>query len=178
MSRPDPTEKSRWQKIRRRGPRLLMELALVVVAILVLEAFLTRDAARGTAPPLEAHTITGEAFSLADWQGQAGVVHFWATWCGICDLEQGMIDRLAEGYPVITVAMQSGSAAEVASYLSEQGVDYPVINDPDGALAAAYGVRAVPASFVLNPKGEVRFVTRGYTSGLGLRARLWLARVF
>ena len=166
---------SSW--LRRRGPRLLLELVVVLVILLALEAFLTRNAARGPAPPFEAVTLAGESIALKDLAGQPAVIHFWATWCPVCELEQGMVNRLAEAYPVITVAMQSGSAEEVTAYMRDQGVNYPVINDPDGALSAHYGVRAVPASFILDAKGEVRFVTRGYTTGLGLRVRLWLAGV-
>ena len=164
--------------IRRRGPRLLVELLVILLLLLAFERFLTRDALRGPAPAFELTTIQGEAFSLEQWHGQAGVLHFWATWCAICELEQGMIHRLAQRYPVMTVAMQSGSPDEVAEYLRELGVDYGVINDPDGILARHYGVRAVPASFIIDPQGEIRFVTRGYTTGLGLRVRLWLAGVF
>ena len=164
--------------LRRRGPRLLLELGVVLIILLALEAYLVRDAASGPAPHIEDVTLKGEPFNLTDLQGQPGVIHFWATWCPVCELEQGMIDGLAAGYPVITIAMQSGSPAEVSEYLRQQGVDYPVINDPDGLLSAQYGVKAVPASFVLDGKGEIRFVTRGYTTGLGLRVRLWLARVF
>lgn len=164
--------------LRQRGPRLLVELLVLALVLLALERFLTRDAPRGPAPAFELQTIQGEQFSLQQWQGQAGVLHFWATWCAICELEQGMIHRLAQRYPVMTVAMQSGSSDEVTEYLRAQGVDYGVINDPDGLLASHYGVRAVPASFVIDPQGEIRFVTRGYTSGLGLRVRLWLAGIF
>ncbi|MBE0510089.1 MAG: protein disulfide oxidoreductase, partial [Gammaproteobacteria bacterium] len=164
-----------WQGLRRRAPGLLLQLLLLLLAVWALEAWMTRDAARGPAPAIVAQTLDGQSFTLSALEGQAAVVHFWAVWCPVCELEQGMIDRLASAYPVITVAMQSGSEAEVAAYLREQGVDYPVINDPDGALAALYGVRAVPASFVLDAQGQVRFVTRGYTSGWGMRLRLWLA---
>lgn len=166
-----------WQGLRRRAPGLLLQLLLLLLVVWALEAYMTRDAARGPAPAVLAQTLDGQVFSLGDFHGQAAVVHFWAVWCPVCELEQGMIDRLARAYPVVTVAMQSGTEAEVAAYLREQGVDYPVINDPDGALAALYGVRAVPASFVLDPQGEVRFVTRGYTSGWGMRLRLWLAGI-
>jgi alkyl hydroperoxide reductase subunit AhpC len=53
-----------------------------------------------------------------------------------------------------------------------------VVNDPEGALSRRYGVSAVPVTFVIDAGGKVRFVTRGYTSGLGLRLRLWLAGLF
>ena len=169
----------RWTRftvwLRRRGPRLLLELLAVVVLLVVLEAFLTRDAVRGEAPAIEGYTLSGEHFSLEARRGETVLVYFWASWCPICELQHGTIEALSQGQQVITVAMQSGSADAVRAYLHEQGADYPVINDPEGVLSAQYGVRAVPASFVVDRQGQVRFVTRGYTSGLGLRVRLWWA---
>lgn len=166
------------KRIKKHLPKLLLELAVLLVFVVALEAFLTRDAVSGKAPAFEGVTIGGEPFALASLEGSPAVVHFWATWCPVCNLEQGMIDSLASDYPVITVAMQSGEAQEVLAYLQEQGVDYPVVNDPQGQLSSRYGVTGVPASFVLDDKGEVRFVTRGYTSGPGMRLRLWLAGMF
>ena len=166
------------EKIRKRLPRWLLELTLLVVFVTALEAFLTRDAVRGKAPPFQGVTLSGDSFSLASLLGQPAVVHVWATWCPVCNIEQGMIDSLADNYPVITIAMQSGEAARVQASLKEQGVDYPVVNDPEGELARRYGVTGVPTSFVLDGSGEVRFVTRGYTSGPGMWLRLWLAGLF
>lgn len=162
-------------RLKKRLPRLLLELAVLAVLVVALEAFLTRNAVSGKAPSLSGATLKGETFSLASLKGKPSVVHFWATWCPVCELEQGMVNSLAEDYPVITVAMQSGKGEEVAAYLKQQGVSYPVLNDQAGAIAQRYGVTGVPASFVLDADGEVRFVTRGYTSGLGMRLRLWLA---
>lgn len=162
-------------KLKQRLPKLLLELALLLVLVIALEAFLTRHAVSGKAPPFEGVTLSGEHFDLNSFQGQPAVIHFWATWCPVCSLEHGMIDNLAQGYPVMTIAMQSGEAEEVLAALQAEGVDYPVINDPQGTLARLYGVSGVPASFVLDSQGEVRFVTRGYTSGWGMRMRLWLA---
>ncbi|MGM0593795.1 MAG: protein disulfide oxidoreductase [Pseudomonadota bacterium] len=164
-------------KWRKKLPKLLLELLVFLLLLLALEAFLTRDAVSGRAPLFTAETIQGEAFDLRQLRGQPSVIHFWATWCPVCELEQGTIDSLAADYPFISVAMQSGEPAEVVAYLDEQGVDYPVVNDPDGVMARRYGVSGVPATFILDAGGEVRFVTRGYTSGLGLRLRLWWAGV-
>ena len=76
---------------------------------------------------------------------------------------------------MITVALKSGNDAAVAQYMKRQGLDFPVLNDPDGLISDAWGVHAVPASFVLEREGKIRFVEFGYTTGIGLRARLWLA---
>ena len=86
------------------------------------------------------------------------------------------INSIAQDHPnTITVAMQSGSDAKVTRHLVAQGLRFPVVNDADGRLAAAWGVHAVPASFIIGPDGQIRFVEVGYTTGLGLRLRLWLA---
>ncbi|MES0327523.1 MAG: redoxin domain-containing protein, partial [Gammaproteobacteria bacterium] len=101
-----------------------------------------------------------------------------ATWCAVCELEQGILNTIANDLPIITIAMQSGAPEEVLVYLEQQGVSYPVVNDPYGAISKQYGVTGTPASFILDNEGQVRFATHGYTTGLGLRIRLWLAGLF
>ncbi|WP_303903250.1 protein disulfide oxidoreductase [Thiohalomonas denitrificans] len=161
--------------LKRRGPRLLGELLLLLVIILAAEWFMTRDAARGTAPAFSAQTVAGESFDLRQFQGQPALIYFWATWCPVCNAEKGTIDTLAEEYPVITVAMQSGEADAVRDHLKEAGVSFPAIADPNGRLSRDYGVTGVPAFFILDSRGDVAFVARGYTTGAGLRLRLMLA---
>ena len=156
----------------------VVQLGIVLLLVLAAEAFMTRGSVGMTAPAIDATTLSGEHFSLEQFRGKPAVVHFWASWCPVCELEQGMIDSTADELAMITVAMQSGSAREVTSYLGEQGVDYAVVNDEHGRLARQYGVKAVPASFILDSEGRVRFATRGYTTGWGLRIRLWLAGLF
>jgi len=165
-------------RIKKHLPKLLLELVVLLVFMIALEAYLTRDAVSGKAPAISATMISGQSFTLDSLRGKPAVVYFWATWCPVCNLEQGMVDSLANDYPVITVAMQSGEDKEVVEYLKEKGVNYPVVNDPKGEIARRYGVSGVPASFVLDGNGDVRFVTRGYTSGLGIRVRLWLAGIY
>lgn len=160
----------------RRLTRFAAELLLFLLLLLALEWFLTRDAARGPAPPIEARLIDGRPFSLAQLRGQPALVYFWGSWCPVCAAQQGTLDGLVQDYPAVTVAMQSGSEAEVAAYLREQGLAWPTINDPQGDIARAFGVRGVPAVFVLDAAGNIRFVTRGYTTGPGLRLRLWWVR--
>ena len=130
----------------------------------------------GTAAALPGHMLSGQGYTLPAHPEKPVLVHFWATWCSICRSEQGSIAAIARDYPnVITVAMQSGTPEAVSRYMHEQGIDFPVVNDQDGALANAWGVHAVPASFIIAPDGTVRFIEVGYTTSVGLRLRLWLA---
>jgi peroxiredoxin len=131
--------------------------------------------ASGQAPPLQGRGLDGAEIALVAQRGRPVLVHFWASWCPVCRLEQGSINRIARDHAVITVAMQSGSRDEVAAYMTAHGLRFPVVVDPSGDLAARYGVRGVPSSFIVDASGRVRAVETGYTTLLGLSLRLWLA---
>lgn len=162
---------------RRRWLRRAAEVALVLVVVLGVRAYQQRDIVTGPAPELAGVLLDGKAFTLAPLAGQPQLVHFWASWCPICRVEQDSIVALAQDYPVVTVAIQSGSDADVAEYLRKEAVSFPVLNDPEGIVAAQWGVRGVPASFIVDEAGQIRFVEVGYTTEIGLRLRLWWARV-
>lgn len=155
--------------------RRAVELALIVALLLGLRAWQQRDLATGAAPELEGYLLDGTPVSLAEMRGAPVLVHFWAVWCPVCALEEDAVSAIARDHQVITVAMQSGDSGEVAAYLKENGLDFPVLNDPDGLYANRWGVSAVPASFVLDGEGRIRFTEVGYSTGIGLRVRLWMA---
>jgi thiol-disulfide isomerase/thioredoxin len=137
-----------------------------------------RDLVRGAAPVLKGNTLTQTLYELPAHPAKPTLVHFWATWCSICRTEQGNIAAIAREYPnTISVAMSSGLSNEVTQYMQEQGIAFPAVNDPDGSISAAWGVHAVPASFIIAPDGQIQFVEMGYTTEIGLRLRLWWAGI-
>lgn len=153
-----------------------IELLVFVVLIAGIRAWQQRDMVSGSAPALQGVTLAGQPYVLPAHPGRPVLVHFWATWCPICRAEQGSIASIAHDHPdTITVAMQSGSADQVMRHMREQGIAFPVINDRDGEISSRWGVHAVPASFIIAPDGRIHFVEVGYTTGIGLRFRLWLA---
>jgi len=153
-------------------------LLLLVVFVAGIRAWQQRDMVSGATPALQGITLAGLPYKLSEHSAQPVLVHFWATWCPICRAEQSTIAAIAHDHPnVITVAMQSGKPEEVMLYMREQGLAFPVVNDPDGSIASAWGVHAVPASFIIAPDGQIRFVEVGYTTSIGIRLRLWLAGV-
>lgn len=166
VAKPGTTRRWLWRAI---------ELVVVLVLILGIRAWQQSGTARGPAPVLAGELLDGKPVALAAYAGQPVLVHFWATWCPICRAEQGSIDALARDASVITVAMQSGNRDTVIQHLRNEALHFPVLNDPDGVMAAQWGVRAVPASFIVDGAGRIRYVEVGYTTGVGLRLRLWLA---
>jgi len=155
-----------------------INLLLIVVVVAGIRVWQQRDMVSGAAPALQGITLAGQSYTLPAHPAHPVLVHFWATWCSICRSEQGNIAAIAHDDPnVITVAMKSGFPDEVARYMKEQGIAFPVVNDADGSISAAWGVHAVPASFIIAPDGQIRFVEVGYTTELGLRLRLWMAGI-
>ena len=173
----EATEETPPAKGKRPWWRTAIEIAVIVVIFFGVRAWQQRDAPSGPAPELVGTSLSGAPLALGVPPGEPVLVHFWATWCGVCRAEEGNIDGLAEDHRVITVAAQSGDASEVAAYMQEHDLEFDVINDPSATLAHQWGVHAFPASFVIAPDGTIRHVEVGYTTSLGLRARMWLARV-
>lgn len=160
--------------LNKRWVKLVLEVLFFILLYLVLRAYMQRDMAHGMAPPIQAMTLTQQSFQLSAARKPV-LVHFWATWCGICKLEQDSIQSIGKDYSLITIAIQSGDDQDVQTYLTEQHLDFPVINDTTGDIAAQYGVVGVPASFIVDPAGDIVAAERGFTTEWGLRLRLWWA---
>ncbi len=171
---PDKTAKPRFAQ--RTALRWGIQIGIVLIVFLAVRAWMARDMAAGQAPEFEAQLLDGTPVTLANYADEPMLLHFWATWCPICRLEEGEIVRLSQSHPVLTVAMQSGAEEEVRDHLNERERELAVINDPQGALAARYNVRGVPSTFIIDPDGEILFRKQGYAPPLELRFRLWLAR--
>lgn len=171
---PPHVEKPARRKVwLRRGAELLLFVALIAG----IRIWQHRDMPAVT-PPLSGMQLDNTPYALPLHPERPMLVHFWATWCSICRIDEDGIAAIARDHPeTITVAMQSGSAAEVARHLATRGLHFSVVNDADGRIADTWGVHAVPASFILGPDGKIRFVEVGYTTELGLRLRLWLAGI-
>lgn len=160
---------------RPRYRRWLLEALVLAAALFAVHLYQTRDAVEGRAPPLEGVDLDGAPRTLAEFHGRPVLVYFWATWCPVCRAEQGTIRAIAEDHPVLSVALEDTAPATLRAYAEEHGLDFPVLRDADGGLAHRYGVRGVPAFFVVDGAGMIRSASVGYTTGPGLRLRLWWA---
>lgn len=152
---------------------LLLQLALFAAIYVGITLYRSKDIATGVAPGFSALTLGGKQVSLTGLQGRPVLLHFWASWCGICRFEQSSIDAIARDYSVVTIATQSGSRSDVAGYVKQQAITAPVVVDEDGVLAQAYGIRGFPTTLIIDSTGTIRNLQIGYTSEWGLRARLW-----
>jgi thiol-disulfide isomerase/thioredoxin len=155
--------------------RLFTWLAVIVLFVCG-QLFVNRGLVSGAPPSnLYGHTLDGETFELTQFKGRPSVVYFWASWCPVCERMQGTVKSVAADHPLISLALQSGGETEVRRYMHDHDYSPMTLLDEDGAIGKRFGLRGVPALFVLGPEGDIRYATAGYTSELGLRLRLWLA---
>ncbi|WP_255872898.1 protein disulfide oxidoreductase [Microbulbifer elongatus] len=151
----------------------------IVLAALVVSAvswYHSRHMPKGQAPELLAPDINGRIISLQKMVEKGPVlIYFWATWCGYCRVVSPAVSELSTEHQVITVALQSGTPEEVASYQQKNNLNLRTINDPAGALSASWGLQVTPTIAIVDTEGNVSTVTSGMTSRLGLKTRLWLA---
>ena len=119
----------------------------------------------------------GNTHTFSDYKGKTVFLNFWATWCPPCKSEMPDIQALYEKYGenegdliVLGVANpkteeapnnQDGTIEEVAAYLEENGLTFPVVMDTTGELFYWYGISAFPTTFMIDANGNVY----GYVSG-------------
>ena len=152
-----------------------LEIIIILLIFMAVKTYLQRNLAEGVVPPLNSVLLDGQDFNILSNQDQPILLHFWATWCSICKMEEDSIAAISEDHKVVTIAMQSGNDQDIKDYLKEEGVNFPVIVDEYGEIAKSFGVQGVPTSFVVDPQGNIDFTEVGYTTSWGLRLRLWLA---
>ncbi len=149
---------------------------MVILAIFVIRAWQQQDLSVGMVPSFTSQTLSGQVVNSNPLPDQAMLIHFWATWCSICRLENDNIQALSKDYKVLNIAMQSGTNAELKKYANKHNMRLDnIINDNSGSLAKLFGVRATPSSFFINTKGKIQFVEVGYVTTWGYKLRLWWA---
>jgi len=162
-------------KLNKKYYRWLAEITLILIIITAARMWMQRDIVSGIAPNVSAKTLTGQHFDLYQDKNRPILVHFWASWCPVCKLEQSNIQNISHDYPVITIAMQSGNDEEVKQFMKEEGLTFKVINDELGIISQRYNIRGVPVSFVVDKDNKIDFIEVGYTTELGLKIRMWWA---
>ena len=153
---------------------LIIEISKVVLLVFILSnimSYLRQPKLDSTQlPNIEAQLLDGTVFQLEE--DKPLLIHFWATWCHTCKLEAPNIESVSKEYRVLTIAVNSGSDAKVKAYMQEHDLHFKVVNDLEGTWVKAFKVEAYPTTFIYDSKGELNFTEVGYTTTVGLLARM------
>jgi len=114
-----------------------------------------------------AATLTGETVSLESLRGQVVLLNLWATWCGPCRMETPYLQSLFEehrdtGFQIVGISMDTGNAADqVETFVEEYGVTYTILHDPQMRGMDLYQVLGLPATFLIDREGILRWMRYG-----------------
>lgn len=136
-------------------------------------------ASRKAAPAFSEEALAGgPAITQAIYAGRVGVVNFWGSWCGPCRKEEPLLERLSKEYAprdvtFLGVNTRRDQRAAAKAFLEEFSVTYPSAYDPDSTIAYRFGVRVMPATFVIDRQGRIAAQVIGaITDEVGFRRLL------
>jgi cytochrome c-type biogenesis protein len=118
----------------------------------------------------------GNEVQLSDYKGNVVFLYFWATWCGPCREKMPMIQEFYEDHKnqgVVVLAISStvvelrgGNDANIAKdqvkrFIEDNGFTFPVLLDRYSEGWEIYQQRGIPANYVIDREGIVRFFRPG-----------------
>jgi thiol-disulfide isomerase/thioredoxin len=130
------------------------------------------------APDFKLRTLDGRQVQLADYRGKPVILHFWATWCGVCRQEFSMLNRLndaLEGNAVLLSVVADQGDPALADFVRDQGIRYPVLLGTRDVLKR-YRIGAFPTNYFLDEAGNVTSRSVGLSTTWAMRTRLSCAR--
>lgn len=122
---------------------------------------------RPPAPNFSFEDLDGKKRALSDYKGKVVLVNFWATWCPPCRREMPSMERLYQklksGPFTIVAVNQYENVDLVFSFTGqlEPQPTFPILLDTKSVSAKAWGVKGLPASFIVDKQGKVAYRAMG-----------------
>ncbi len=154
---------------RLRQPRLLAGLIISLLA----SSFVGTAAAKPLAAPapdcLGALLDGQDELTLESLRGKVVYVDFWASWCPPCRHSFPVMQRLyaefsASGFEIVAVNLDQ-EVSQARRFLKTNPVAFSVTHDNSGACPQAFGVQAMPTSYLIDKDGTVRWRHSGFQRG-------------
>ena len=139
-------------------------------ALLLLASMSAASApARAGPPVVEADTLDGRRFRLADFHGQVVLLNFWATWCAPCRAEMPAIDAYYQanrgrGLAVLAISMDTPNKAKAVRQIAG-GFHFPVAMAEGAKLPSSMRPTQLPVTLVFDRTGALRFDSRKSNPG-------------
>ncbi len=96
------------------------------------------------------------------WEpGGPTVISVWAPWCPHCQVELPVLSRVMQDFPnvdfvTVVTSIDQSPGPDAGAFLKQNGITAPTaIDDVDGTLAQAFGIRGFPTLYFIGSDGAV-----------------------
>jgi peroxiredoxin len=119
------------------------------------------------APDFTLDQLNGEPFTLSDHFGKPILLTLWTSWCTPCKAEMPNFNRVYQEFDnneVLVVGVNvttQDDIGEVATFVQENDLSFPILLDSEGKVAAIYKLRGLPMTFLIDAQGVIRDVIVG-----------------
>lgn len=128
------------------------------------------------APNFELLNLKGEKVSLTSLKGKVVVLDFWATWCQPCVRSFPGMKAAQESYAndkdvqflfMNTWERDKNYKENVVSFITKNNYPFEVLYDDQKdpqtgeVMAAKFGVKGIPAKFIIDKEGNIRYFLTG-----------------
>lgn len=170
--------KAAWKALRANyWGSLAFDVVLLMLVFVLVNAWQTSDL------PDDEYTPALEMAWLDDMRadsvlvaGETGVVYFFAPWCSVCRHSIDNLDQLVASGKLSwarVVALEYGSLDEVREFIRQTGVHLPVLLGSQ-QTTRDWQIQVFPTYFVIDGDGQIVSRSVGYSTSLGLQARVWM----
>lgn len=144
-----------------------------------LQARLTRMMVNEPAADFTLTDLQGKRVKLADLKGKVVVLDFWATWCTPCKASFPAMQKAVDKYKndpdvqflfIHTWERIPDPLKDVSTYIASMKYSFHVLmdtKDPEtkaNKVVDSYNVTSIPAKFVIDKNGNIRFRLSGSES--------------
>ncbi len=141
--------------------------ALAMGTVILLQAGTAAAINVGEAAP--AFTLPngrGEPLALERLRGQIVYVDFWASWCGPCRRSFPWMSQMqkkygSRGFAIVAINVDK-KRSDAQRFLQQNAASFALVYDESGATPAAYGVKGMPSSYLIDARGNIAFIETGF----------------
>ncbi len=150
-----------------------MKIKLLSLIILMLSLFVTSSFAEHLDQMSSSCTLTTldgkPAHNLQELKGKVVYVDFWASWCPPCVKSFPFLNQLdhdlkAKGLHVIGVNLDE-KITDAQEFIAKHPVDFSIVADASKQCAKGFEVMAMPTSYLIDRKGNIRHIHQGFRPG-------------